>query len=195
MISPWKNRHDYWNSDAGKLATYRHRKRNRVSISLHDIEPQSKKMPDAQKDKFQKSVLRELTDIKRAAFKAPIALQLDLGTTKHTAPHAHTIAKNLLDLLSNRRPNVRAKSKKILYQDDSHIHALSVSCRHGEKHPNISIEARPFKSMLKDLRLATEAMRVLEQDDPARWYEDDRDYESVEDFKNYSETKLRNVSD
>jgi hypothetical protein len=165
------------------LAASRTRKKKRVSILLESIEPQSKRMPDAQRDKFQKSVLQHLRDSKREAFKGPIALQLDLATTDHAAPQAHTIAKNLLDLLSNKRPNVKGKGKKILYQDDSDIHALSVSCRHGEKHPSIWITARPFKSMLKDLELATDAMRVLEQDDPSRDYESEREYESVERFK------------
>src|SRR5437879_5230766 len=94
MIGRWKNRYDYWNSDTGKLASYRHRKRNRVLISLNDIEPKSKNMPNAEKDKFQKNILQELSDMKRAAFKGPIALELDLCTTGHAAPQAHTIAKN-----------------------------------------------------------------------------------------------------
>lgn len=183
MAGEWKNKHDFWNSDAGKITNYRDRKRNRVSISLQDIEPQSKKMPDAQKDKFQKLILRELADVKRAAFKRPVALRLDICTTERTAPQAHTIAKNILDLLSNKRPTVKGKYKKILYQDDSQIHALSVSCRHGEKHPNILIEARSFTSLLKDFELAAEAMRVLEENNPAGRHEDDRDFESVESFK------------
>jgi hypothetical protein len=94
MSGRWKNRHDYWNSDAGKLTNYRHRKRNRVQIAIEDIEPQSKNIRDGQKDAFQRNVIEQLNDMKRAAFKGPIALGLDLATTRATAPQAHTIAKN-----------------------------------------------------------------------------------------------------
>ncbi|MHB1642398.1 MAG: hypothetical protein ACYCS8_07030 [Acidithiobacillus sp.] len=138
---------DFMNSDAGTLARYRQRKQRRIHIHIDDIEPQSKKMPGSERDKFQAAVAEQLTSVKRSTFMGDVALKLDLATTNKNAPHAHTIAKNLLDLLSARRPGVAWPRRHLLYKDDRQIQALSVSCRHGESSPSIRIEARPFTAM------------------------------------------------
>ena len=143
----------------GRLVQHRRRERRRILIYLDDVEPQSKKMVDADKDAFQRKVLKELKDLRRAAFVGPLALSVHLSTTRATAPQAHTIAKNLLDLLGSRRPSVRGSRKHILYKDDSQVHGLSVSCAHGETQPRIVIEARPFSTLLDNLELSAEALR------------------------------------
>jgi hypothetical protein len=155
----------FFQTAAGKLTQYWRRKRRRLNIRLDDVEPQSKKMADADKDEFQRKILRELKDAERAAFRGPLALSVQLSTTRSTAPQAHTIAKNLLDLLGARRSRVRNSRKELLYKDDSQIHALSVACAHGEERPMIAIHASPLGTMLDDLELAVEALRSLEEND------------------------------
>lgn len=153
---------DFMDSDAGALARYRQRQRRRVHIQINDIEPQSKRMPGADRDKFQGAVAEQLTSMKRSTFMGNIALKLDLSTTSRNAPQAHTIAKNLLDLLGQRRAGVEWPRRHLLYKDDRQIQVLSVSCRHGEGRPGIGVEARPFAAMLDDLELAAEAIRRAE---------------------------------
>lgn len=154
------------------LACYRKRKRNRVHIHLDGIEPQSKKMPAGERDKFQAAISEQLISVKRSTFRGNVALKLDLVTTSRNAPQAHTIAKNLLDLLGKRRLGVKWIGKCLLYKDDRQIQALSVSCRHGERDPIIRVEARPFSAMLDDLELAAKALQENEMSIDALYCED-----------------------
>jgi hypothetical protein len=133
-------------SEAGASAKYQQRRGRRVHISIDDIEPQSKKMSPVDRTSFQAAVAEQLASLKRSTFRGSIALKLDLATASKSPPHAHTIAKNLLDLLGNTMAGVNWPKKSLLYADDSQIQALSVLCRHGEDRPNIRIEARPFES-------------------------------------------------
>ncbi|MCL1030193.1 hypothetical protein [Serratia silvae] len=178
-------------SDAGAHARYQSRKKRRVHIYIDDIEPQSKRMPEADRDKFQQAIAEQLTLVKRSTFTGGVALKIELGTTSKNAPQAHTIAKNLLDLLGTRRPSVSWQRQHLLYKDDRQIQALSVSCRHGEPYPSIRIEARPFTAMLDDLELATEARYSIEtnidylyeQDHEADWIKTFRDLKDNEAYK------------
>lgn len=168
-------------SDAGKFARYQARRSKRVHIRLDGIEPQSKKMSVPDRTAFQEEVAARLKVIKRSTFRGDVALKLDLVTAGKTPPHAHTIAKNLLDLLGSRMTGVVWPRKSLLYTDDSQIQALSVMCRHGEVRPSICIEARPFSAMLDDLELATDAMRATETMQSS--YERDREDEWVDTFR------------
>ena len=188
------NFRDFMASDAGAQARYKKRQRRRVHITIDDIEPQSKKMSAADRDKFQNAVAKQLTSIKRSTFRGDVALRLDLATTSKNAPQAHTITKNLLDLLGARRPGVSWSRRRLLYDDDRQIQALSVSCRHGENRPDIEIEARPFAAMLDDLELAAEAARVAEmkldtfyrEEQEAQWVDTFRDLVRNEEHKRRS---------
>jgi hypothetical protein len=177
-------------SDAGALARYRQRRGRRIHIYIDDIEPQSKKMPGADRDKFQSAVAKQLTSVKRSAFTGPVALKLDLATTGKDAPQAHTIAKNLLDLLSDRRPGVEWPRRHLLYKDDRRIQALSVSCRHGESQPAINLEARPFAAMLDDLELAAEVAREEEMSSDV-WYRDELEAEWIDTFRDLKQNEAR----
>jgi hypothetical protein len=117
-------------------------------------------------------VAEQLTAAKRGTFRDDVALKLDLATTSKNAPQAHTIAKNLLDLLGQRRPGVRWPKRHLLYKDDGQIQALSVSCRHGEAHPGIRIEARSFAAMLGDLEIGAEAIRSAEMNLDTHYHEE-----------------------
>lgn len=158
----------FMTSDAGKSARYQARRGKRVHIHIDGVEPQSKKMSTPDRVAFQGEVAAQLKAVKRSTFRGDVALKLDLITSTKTPPHAHTIAKNLLDLLGNRMMGVDWPKKSLLYADDSQIQALSVMCRHGEDRPSMRIEARPFSAMLDDLELATEAMHAMETMQPAR---------------------------
>jgi len=174
---------DFIASDAGAIARYEQRQRRRVHINIEDIEPQSKKMPASDRDKFQAAVAEQLTSVKRNTFRGYVALKFDLATTRRNAPQAHTIAKNLQDLLGRRRPGVDWPKRHLLYIDDRQIQALSVSCRHGEDQPGIRIEARPFAAMLDDLELATEAIRSAEMTLDS-YYHEERETEWIDTFRN-----------
>jgi len=173
---------DFMASDAGALARYKQRRRRCVHINIDNIEPQSKKMSPTDRAAFQTAVAEQLTALKRSTFRGDVALKLDLATTSKTAPHAHTIAKNLLHLLGARQAGVSWPKRSLLYDDDRQIQALSVSCRHGEDHPDIRIEARPFAAMLDDLELAAEAVRTAEMN-MQTYYEEEREAEWIDTLR------------
>ena len=162
--SSFRSQAEFFGTDDGKLVQYHTRKDKRVLIGLHDLEPQSTKMPDDEKDAFQRQVIDDLAVRKRSAFRGPLALSVRATTTSKTAPHAQTIAKNVLDLLGKRRPGVAGPPNALLYRDDSQVNALVVSCDHGGSTPGISIGAMPFSAVLKDLELAAHAMQALSND-------------------------------
>ena len=168
-------------TDAGASARFEQRRRRRVHISIDGIEPQSKKMSTADRVAFQSAVAEQLTEVKRGTFRGDIALKLDLATSSKSPPHAHTIAKNLLDLLGKRMDGINWPKKSLLYADDSQIQALSVMCRHGEDRPDIGIEARPFAAMLDDLELAIKAAHAAETMDA--YFEQDRESEWIDTFR------------
>src|SRR5882762_3350337 len=114
---------DFMASDAGALARYKQRRRRCVHINIDNIEPQSKKMSPTDRTAFQTAVAEQLTALKRSTFRGDVALKLDLATTSKTAPHAHTIAKNLLDLLGARQAGVSWPKRSLLYDDDRQIQA------------------------------------------------------------------------
>ncbi|WP_200907705.1 hypothetical protein [Herbaspirillum hiltneri] len=182
---------DFMNSDAGAYARYQKRQQRRVHIYIDDIEPQSKNMPGDDRDKFQNAVAEQLTSMKRSTFSGDVALKINLATTSKDAPQAHTIAKNLLDLLGVRRPLVKWPRRHLLYRDDRQIQALSVSCRHGESSPTISIEARPFAAALDDLEFAAEARRSIEMSSDYL-YEQDREADWVERFRDLIDSDENN---
>lgn len=169
-------------------ARYEKRRRQRVHIYMDDVEPQSKKMPEVDRDRFQQAVAKQLGSVKRSTFAGNVALKIDLATTSKNAPQAHTIAKNLLDLLGARSANVSWPRRHLLYKDDRQIQALSVSCRHGETSPAISIGARPFTAMLDDLELATEAVRAAEMNIEST-YDQEREGEWIETFRDLKDNE------
>jgi hypothetical protein len=63
---------DFILSDAGALARYQQRRRRRVHITIDNIEPQSKKMPNADRDTFQAAVAEQLTFAKRGTFRGDV---------------------------------------------------------------------------------------------------------------------------
>jgi len=175
--------YEFLQSERGALARYRRRQRGIVRIHIDEVEPQSKKMPGSDRDRFQAAVAKQMQCAKRGTFTGPVALKLDLATTSRNAPQAHTIAKNILDLLGQRRHGVNWPRRHLLYKDDAQIQALSVSCRHGENRPTIEIEARPLAAMLDDLALAANAIHADEMSSSRAWHLLER-----EDWKEHLET-------
>ena len=175
-------RREYLDTPAGKLGRYDWRIRHRLRLKVSSVEPRGKhSMPDADQVAFQKQVLEHLTAARRRAFRGPLALHLSLATTAKTPSYAHTIAKNLLDLLSRPRQALGTSRSGLLYLDDRQIQGLSVSCRHGESKPEISITAMPLRFLLADLDLAIHAYNELEEDDSDI---DDDAEEALDDLRN-----------
>lgn len=173
---------EWLESDSGRRARYERRRSRRLSLGTSAVEPQSKNMPPAERDRFQNIVIAQMAAAKRYAYAGKLALQIQLATTSKNAPQAHTIAKNLLDLLGPRRPTVAGQRAHLLYRDDSHIEALSVSCRHGEDQPFIHMTSRRFADMLDDVELAMEALRK-EEDSPSRWMREQHDEDAVDNLR------------
>jgi hypothetical protein len=179
--------YEFLRSKRGALARYRRRQRGVVLIHIDEVERQSKKMLGSDRDRFQAAVANQMQCAKRGTFTGPVVLKLDLATISRNAPQAHTIAKNILDLLGQRRHGVDWPRRHLLYKDDVQIQALSVSCRHGENRPMIEIEARPLAAMLDDLELAANAIHADEISSSRAWHLPER-----EDWKERLDT-LRDV--
>ncbi|MFC3695572.1 hypothetical protein [Chenggangzhangella methanolivorans] len=173
------------------MQNYRRRKAKRIVVYVEDVEPQSKKMPGDHRDEFQRQILDHLKSVGQPTYARSIALNIDLLTTSRTAPQAHTIAKNLLDLLAARCSTVPGTVDSVLYKDDSQIQALAVACRHGESRPSIRIEARSLTAMLNDLELALEVVREAEMADPMIEYQRDENSRSIEDFRELVRDEVR----
>ena len=145
----------YLFSPQALLAQHRLRVRQRLNLVITGIEPRRKEaMPEADKDEVQLQVLRQMESSGRRAFRGPIALRLRLDTTEKNPTHSHHVAKNLLDLFGKPRRSVPTGRRALLYPDDQQVHALSVTCRHGESEPTISLTASPLRGVLDDLKLA-----------------------------------------
>jgi Holliday junction resolvase RusA-like endonuclease len=178
------NRKEFFESPKGKLHLFRQRKLERFGACVRGVEPQSKSMKEADKNLAQRVVVKALEEAKQPAYRGPIGLEIDLATTGKSPPHIQTIAKNLLDLLKGE------ERKALLYRDDSQIHALSVSCRHGQTHPYISIHSRRFSSVLKDLEVAVEALHSA--DDAWNQLRDEElDEDSIDSFKDLIKNEQR----
>lgn len=153
------SRRDYIESPKGWLNLYRRRARHRMVFRVDDIEPRSKgSMPVADRLKLQQTVLTWLRANRRQAFRNPVVLRLKLRTTSATPPHAHTLAKCILDLLGAPLPETDTRRRGLVYQDDQQIHGLSVMCEHGAPAPRIAIEAQALADFIEDAAVAAQAV-------------------------------------
>jgi hypothetical protein len=154
------DREHYLDTPEGLLAQHWVRRRRRIYLSIDGIEPRAKgSMSERNKDEVQRQALDWLIRLKRRAFTGPLALRLTLQTTDKAPTHSHNAAKNLLDLFARPRPAIVTKRRALLYGDDSQVHALSVTCHHGESVPGISVIASPLGSLIQDIELATKPSR------------------------------------
>jgi hypothetical protein len=170
---------DYLKTPKGRLGRYRWRTYRRVCL----VEPRGKKST-SENDllEFQGHVLKQLKKLRRQAFRGPIVLQVSLTTSGKTPSHAHTIAKNLLDLLSRPARALDTTRRGLLYLDDGQIHGLSVSCRHGGAKPEIFMTAMPLAFFLDDLDLAMHAAEELNSEDDMELHHGDNAIDSLRDF-------------
>ncbi len=162
-------RDHYLDTPEGLLAQHRRRSLRSVHFSIEDVEPRAKhSMPESDKDQVQVQLLEWLVDLRRKAFRGPLALRLRLSTTEKTPTHSHNIAKNLLDLFAKPRLSIKTRRRGLLYGDDKQVHALAVTCHHGEKTPMIAALASPLGSLLQDLDLAMQSARQ-DRNDNHEW--------------------------
>ena len=179
------DRDRYLNTPQGLLALHRCRSRRRLHFSIDGVQPRSKdSMRDGDKDEVQRQFLKRLADMRRRAFRGPLALQLTLGTTGRNPTHSHNIAKNLLDLFREPRPGLGTRRRRLLYADDSQVHALTLACHHGQDAPEIFAVATPLGGLLTDLDLATQFIEEHHADrEEARSYELDMAIDQVRDLQ------------
>lgn len=165
----------FLDSYEGKRARLNVQRKRSVFIHVADVEPQSKKMPEDDRLKFQRSVAEHMVDFHRYPFSGPIALSLSFTTTGKNPPQAHTVAKNYLDLLGERMQQVDFPRKHLLYKDDSQIHVLAVQGQNlpaqplinndddPRERPSTFIDAKPLSVLLEKLDLAADWIRLEEQ--------------------------------
>jgi hypothetical protein len=182
-------RHDpdhYLNSPRLLLVQHYQRLVRRIHLHIEGIEPRAKhSMPESDKDAIQRRVLQEMVRMHRRSFRGPLALSLTLATTERTPTHSHQITKNLLELFAVPRPAVSTHRRGLLYADDSQVHALSVTCHHGQETPMIRAVATPMGTLLEDLGLAVRAAQERGDDHP-EWAEQfglDRAIDEVRDLQ------------
>jgi len=175
-------RSEYIESAQGRRHQRSLRLRRHLRILIEDIEPRGKKgMPLGDKLNFQRQVVEQMGDLHRKAFKGPILLKMSLSTTGSNPNHAHTVTKNLLDLLSSPLSELNSPLSAILYKDDRQVEALSVTCHHGEAAPRIFISASPMKAFTENLELAHHVLsgrRYNSREDMLR----QRSYEALNHF-------------
>jgi hypothetical protein len=170
---------NYWTTPKSEYLRYESRKRRRVRLLLSDMPAVSKKqsrreVPEA----FRSAIGNELAILGRRSFKSAIFLSLELETSGGQPASIQTLAKNYLDLLG-RATHFTDKSNadRLLYGDDSQVHILSVSCRHGVENPMFSLEAGRLSDFIADLKyiekLETEHPELDERDMAAEYHYDD----------------------
>lgn len=186
---------EYFESTAGLLAQHRACRRRRVYISINGVEPRKKgRMSDMDEIILQTQILEQMEKLGRRAYRGPIVLDISVDTTVKNPPQAHSIAKNLLDLLSRPRPELGV-GRNLLYQDDVQIHGLSFWCRHGQNEPRIHISATPLSCFRTDLAIALEANRKLRREDGYDPYALDDALASLKDLLRDEQRYRRIVSE
>ena len=168
-----------------------------MHFSIDGVEPRAKdSMRNGDKDEVQRRLLKSLTDMRRKAFRGPLALQLTLATTARNPTHSHNIAKNLLDLFREPRPGLGTRWRRLLYLDDNQVHALTVTCHHGQDTPRIFVAATPLGSLLTDLDLATQFIEEHHADrEEARCHELDMAIDQVRDLQRDEADYRRHLGD
>lgn len=177
-------RREFFNSDHWPFYRYNANRRRRIDLVIEDIEPGSKKsMLPADKFAVQRAITEQLAARNRGPFRGAIALRLAIETTAKTPPHIQSIAKNFLDLLG-RSPSAktRRRADPVLYHDDSQVHALAVSCRHGETVPSVRITAQSHHALIQDLGIASHVQRHLHEKREREAYRPQRLDDAVERF-------------
>jgi hypothetical protein len=155
------------------------RRSRRIWLQIENLEPRAKhSMRDADKDRLQQQVLRQMERCGRHAFRGPMALRLVVQTSEQNPTHSPNIAKNLLDLLGKPRPALGTRRRGLLYRDDRQVQALSVTCHHAAAMPSIHVQAMPLRDLLADLRIIQDMPPI----DPA--FDDSLDFDMAIEERN-----------
>jgi hypothetical protein len=142
---------DFFTSDYGQWLLSARRSHRRIYLQINGLEPRSKSaMPVADSIAFRGTVREQLKARRRRPHRGPVVLTLRLRTSAQNPGHIHTITKNLLDLLGT-RPEASGSCRGLLYNDDSQIHGLVVSCEHGANEPSIFISSRSLGDFRQEL--------------------------------------------
>ena len=152
----WTRRSDFFANERGQGILNASRWRRQLRLEVHGVEPRGKSAMRRQERRlFQASVLAQMKERRRLAYRGPLVLQLRVVTSEKNPSHIHTVAKNLVDLLG--RPMVDLSERSgLLYRDDRQISGLTVSCEHGGAEPAISIGSRSVGDFREDLEVAAQ---------------------------------------
>lgn len=188
----------YWSTPEGQQRRYELRKRERLFLHVPELNALSKKQSTEKTDEdFKQKIRAELDAYNRSAFLSPICLCLEFETSSRQPAPIQSLAKNYLDLLGRDKPaNSREKAPRLLYGDDSQVHILSVSCRHGvpegEK-PTFTLTAARLSDVQSDLRYISGLERSrpeLFERDISEEYAFDASMESLQEIQRMSSSEL-----
>lgn len=153
-MTHWMRRSDFFTSERGQGILNASRWMRQLRLEVAGVEPRGKSaMRRQERRAFQASVLAQLKERRRLAYRGSLVLQLRLVTSEKNPSHIHTITKNLVDLLGHPSLDL-SEGFGLLYRDDRQISGLSVSCEHGGIEPAISIASRSLGDFREDLEVA-----------------------------------------
>jgi len=154
----------YWSTPKGRYRMYESRRSRRLLLQLLNTGALSKKQSRGElAETFRNAIREELVGQGRRSFNGAICLSLELETSGNQPAPIQTLAKNYLDLLGRATSaSDKTNARRLLYGDDSQVHVLSVSCRHGVEDPTFSLEAGRLSDFVADLQY----VRDLEGDHP-----------------------------
>jgi hypothetical protein len=154
----------YWSTPKGRYQMYESRRSRRLLLQLFNMGALSKKQSrGGLAETFRNAIREDLVGQGRRSFNGAICLSLELETSGHQPAPIQTLAKNYLDLLGRATSaSDKTNARRLLYGDDSQVHVLSVSCRHGVEDPTFSLEAGRLSDFIADLQY----VRDLERDYP-----------------------------
>jgi Holliday junction resolvase RusA-like endonuclease len=171
---------DFVDSAYGQALQYRKRRDRQFEIWWHGS-LQTKGTRDSESNlSFQKSVRKMMEDMgRKGPYKGPIFLELQFHPPEKNAPSIQNLAKHYLDLLMGPLPGLSLNRKKLLLQDDSHIHFLSCSYAPMVFEEGIRLRVHRLSDFFADLKLYQALRsgdfgdRVKDKEDEDDLFEDD----------------------
>lgn len=158
-LSPMKG----YGTSAKAMARRVHDRRLRTVTAMLDQEPRKKSKAGRVEAGPFRAAVRQAADRTSDWPKprAAVALDLHFHTSRRQPPALWALPKNYLDLLGAGSASATDDEGSVLYNDDSQVKLLFVSCRHewrpdGTAGGSIIVEARTRASALADTRLAAE---------------------------------------
>jgi hypothetical protein len=146
---------EYLETQQAQRAERRKRVMRRQRFVVANHEPKSKNsMSPAEEIAFQQTIVQQLRQAKRQAFRSKVVLEVDFYSHQNDPPAVHTLAKNYMDLLQKPVPGSGITRKHLVLADDRLIDVLIVNyhLRDGEG-PAVEFEVGTMADFVADLAL------------------------------------------